>query len=247
MGHSKYLSYLYSSICILQLSLEFTEEYPNKPPTVKFISKMFHPNVYADGSICLDILQVRLCLFSGYLLCRIAGHQRMTLLQFWHRFNRSWMSLTQIHRQTHTRPNFTKKTDENMKNEFNKSSNRCVFFFYSRPAAAFRRFLLNKQLLVIRTRVDDYLQPRNWNRWHLSVPLFLISGWRHVKNNFQSWLNFGENEGEVEPKDQPDDAPTNEEMPSASGTNWTVPVLPICTSTRWSGHSVNTSSAFYAL
>lgn len=41
-----------------QLSLEFTEEYPNKPPTVKFISKMFHPNVYADGSICLDILQV---------------------------------------------------------------------------------------------------------------------------------------------------------------------------------------------
>uniref|UniRef100_A0A915DXE3 UBC core domain-containing protein n=1 Tax=Ditylenchus dipsaci TaxID=166011 RepID=A0A915DXE3_9BILA len=39
------------------LSLEFTEEYPNKPPSVKFVSKMFHPNVYADGSICLDILQ----------------------------------------------------------------------------------------------------------------------------------------------------------------------------------------------
>ncbi|KAL3095340.1 hypothetical protein niasHS_007439 [Heterodera schachtii] len=40
-----------------KLTLEFTEEYPNKPPTVKFVSKMFHPNVYADGSICLDILQ----------------------------------------------------------------------------------------------------------------------------------------------------------------------------------------------
>uniref|UniRef100_A0AC35GEM4 UBC core domain-containing protein n=1 Tax=Panagrolaimus sp. PS1159 TaxID=55785 RepID=A0AC35GEM4_9BILA len=42
-----------------KLKLEFTEEYPNKPPTVKFISKMFHPNIYNDGSICLDILQNR--------------------------------------------------------------------------------------------------------------------------------------------------------------------------------------------
>ena len=39
--------------------MEFSEEYPNKAPSVKFISKMFHPNVYADGSICLDILQNR--------------------------------------------------------------------------------------------------------------------------------------------------------------------------------------------
>uniref|UniRef100_A0A4W5LMK2 Ubiquitin conjugating enzyme E2 B n=1 Tax=Hucho hucho TaxID=62062 RepID=A0A4W5LMK2_9TELE len=41
------------------LVIEFSEEYPNKPPTVRFISKMFHPNVYADGSICIDILQNR--------------------------------------------------------------------------------------------------------------------------------------------------------------------------------------------
>ena len=32
-----------------KLTINFTEEYPNKAPTVRFVSKMFHPNVYADG------------------------------------------------------------------------------------------------------------------------------------------------------------------------------------------------------
>lgn len=27
-----------------KLSLNFTEDYPNKPPQVKFLSRMFHPN-----------------------------------------------------------------------------------------------------------------------------------------------------------------------------------------------------------
>eukprot|EP00357_Protocruzia_adherens_P029947 CAMPEP_0115008146 /NCGR_PEP_ID=MMETSP0216-20121206/21708_1 /TAXON_ID=223996 /ORGANISM="Protocruzia adherens, Strain Boccale" /LENGTH=152 /DNA_ID=CAMNT_0002375437 /DNA_START=67 /DNA_END=525 /DNA_ORIENTATION=- len=40
-----------------QLTLEFTEDYPNKSPQVRFLTKMFHPNVYNDGQICLDILQ----------------------------------------------------------------------------------------------------------------------------------------------------------------------------------------------
>jgi ubiquitin-conjugating enzyme E2 A len=41
------------------LLLEFSEDYPNKPPKVRFVSRIFHPNVYADGQICLDILQAQ--------------------------------------------------------------------------------------------------------------------------------------------------------------------------------------------
>ncbi|KAK8604497.1 hypothetical protein V6N13_099437 [Hibiscus sabdariffa] len=40
-----------------KLTLQFPEDYPTKPPTVRFISRMFHPNISADGRIFLDILQ----------------------------------------------------------------------------------------------------------------------------------------------------------------------------------------------
>lgn len=42
---------------VFKLSMEFSEDYPNKAPLVKFRTTMFHPNIYADGGICLDILQ----------------------------------------------------------------------------------------------------------------------------------------------------------------------------------------------
>lgn len=42
-----------------RLLINFDEQYPNKPPNVKFISEIFHPNVYANGELCLDILQNR--------------------------------------------------------------------------------------------------------------------------------------------------------------------------------------------
>lgn len=42
---------------IFNLVIKFSEDYPNKPPKVRFVTQMFHPNIYADGQICLDILQ----------------------------------------------------------------------------------------------------------------------------------------------------------------------------------------------
>ena len=40
-----------------QLEVTFSEEFPTKPPHVKFLNPMFHPNIYANGELCLDILQ----------------------------------------------------------------------------------------------------------------------------------------------------------------------------------------------
>merc|ERR1711939_1049375 len=38
------------------LTMEFTEEYPSKPPKCKFTPPLFHPNVYPSGTVCLSIL-----------------------------------------------------------------------------------------------------------------------------------------------------------------------------------------------
>lgn len=38
------------------LTLEFTSDYPHKPPTVKFDHDLYHPNIYPTRGICLDIL-----------------------------------------------------------------------------------------------------------------------------------------------------------------------------------------------
>ena len=36
--------------------LTFPHDYPNMPPKLRFISEIFHPNVYDDGRVCISIL-----------------------------------------------------------------------------------------------------------------------------------------------------------------------------------------------
>ena len=43
--------------------MTFSDQYPYKPPGFRFRIPIFHPNIYADGKLCISILR-GICSFS---------------------------------------------------------------------------------------------------------------------------------------------------------------------------------------
>eukprot|EP00055_Hartaetosiga_balthica_P002756 m.5157 g.5157 ORF g.5157 m.5157 type:complete len:164 (-) comp2348_c0_seq1:233-724(-) len=41
---------------VFKAILSFPKDYPHNPPELKFVTPLFHPNIYKDGKVCISIL-----------------------------------------------------------------------------------------------------------------------------------------------------------------------------------------------
>ena len=48
---------------VFKLELFLPDDYPMTPPKIRFLTKIFHPNVDKLGRICLDVLKSRSILY----------------------------------------------------------------------------------------------------------------------------------------------------------------------------------------
>lgn len=53
---SSLLFFTFSEGGFFKTELQFPKDYPNKPPKMRFISEIWHPNIHPNGDVCISIL-----------------------------------------------------------------------------------------------------------------------------------------------------------------------------------------------